>query len=142
MAVTSMPSVGATASVPRIEAKAPDPLFSLILDKGGNRSFWQNGRWWTPSFKESFGKQCVITCLCSERLTSSQSNSSSRRGNSIDDDADLTTRDETLFENPQFEHYEETSNIQLFFDLFFVANLSSFTSAHEINSGHSQSLTS
>jgi hypothetical protein len=53
--------------------------------------------------------------------------------------ADVTTQDETLFENPQFEHYEATSNIQLFFDLFFVANLASFTNVHEINSSQSLS---
>ncbi|KAH8812164.1 bacterial low temperature requirement A protein-domain-containing protein [Xylogone sp. PMI_703] len=50
------------------------------------------------------------------------------------DEAPIETHDETLFENPQFEHYEQTSNIQLFFDLFFVANLTTFTSQHEINS--------
>jgi low temperature requirement protein LtrA len=46
----------------------------------------------------------------------------------------MATYDGTLFDNPEFEHHEETSNIQLFFDLFFVANLTSFTNAHEINS--------
>ncbi|RFU25789.1 hypothetical protein B7463_g10553, partial [Scytalidium lignicola] len=50
------------------------------------------------------------------------------------DEAPIDTHDETLFDNPQFEHYEQTSNIQLFFDLFFVANLTTFTSQHEINS--------
>ncbi|KAJ5218405.1 uncharacterized protein N7498_000504 [Penicillium cinerascens] len=62
------------------------------------------------------------------------SKSSDRRGQAVEGVADVTTQDETLFENPQFEHYEATSNIQLFFDLFFVANLTSFTNAHEINS--------
>ncbi|OGE50093.1 hypothetical protein PENARI_c018G07872 [Penicillium arizonense] len=57
-----------------------------------------------------------------------------RLGQTVEGVADVTTQDETLFENPQFEHYEATSNIQLFFDLFFVANLTSFTNAHEINS--------
>lgn len=57
----------------------------------------------------------------------------------VDEVADLTTQDETLFDNPQFEHYEATSNIQLFFDLFFVANLTSFTNTHEINSLQSPS---
>ncbi|KAL2837802.1 bacterial low temperature requirement A protein-domain-containing protein [Aspergillus pseudodeflectus] len=58
----------------------------------------------------------------------------SHRGDHVNEPAELNTQDESLFENPQFEHYEATSNIQLFFDLFFVANLSSFTSVHEINS--------
>ncbi|BCS23604.1 uncharacterized protein APUU_40048A [Aspergillus puulaauensis] len=58
-------------------------------------------------------------------------------GPPVDGAATLDTHDETLFDNPQFEHYEATSNIQLFFDLFFVANLSSFTVVHEINSKES-----
>lgn len=46
----------------------------------------------------------------------------------------IETHDNTPFDHPQFQHYEATSNIQLFFDLFFVANLTSFTNLHEINS--------
>jgi hypothetical protein len=53
---------------------------------------------------------------------------------SVDEAANVATYDETLFDNPQFEHHEETTNIQLFVDLFFVANLTSFTNSHEINS--------
>lgn len=75
------------------------------------------------------------------KLTSSQSKPSDRQGEAVDGVADVTTQDETLFDNPQFEHYEATSNIQLFFDLFFVANLTSFTNAHEINSSKSLSPT-
>lgn len=37
-------------------------------------------------------------------------------------------------EEPTFIHHAETTNIQLFFDLFFVANLSSFNEVHDINS--------
>jgi hypothetical protein len=51
-----------------------------------------------------------------------------------DENPEIEAHDETLFEIPQFQHYEETSNIQLFFDLFFVANLTSFTNIHEVNS--------
>lgn len=54
-----------------------------------------------------------------------------------DGSPELETHDETLFDNPQFQHYEQTSNIQLFFDLFFVANLTSFTDKHEVNSTQS-----
>ena len=50
------------------------------------------------------------------------------------EEAPIETHDETLFDNPQFEHYESTSNLQLFFDLFFVANLTNFTQRHDINS--------
>lgn len=52
----------------------------------------------------------------------------------VHEDPQVETHDSTLLDNPQFQHYEETSNIQLFFDLFFVANLTSFTNSHEINS--------
>ena len=70
-------------------------------------------------------------------LRSPLTSSSRRRSQTVDDGPHLRTQDTTLFDNPEFEHYEEASNIQLFFDLFFVAKSSSFTSAHEINSGHS-----
>lgn len=59
---------------------------------------------------------------------------------SEDEEPQVEAHDVTLFENPQFQHYEETSNIQLFFDLFFVANLTSFTNAHEVNSTSSMFL--
>lgn len=38
-----------------------------------------------------------------------------------------------LRETPEFKRYEEATNIELFYDLFFVANLTTFTDAHEIN---------
>jgi hypothetical protein len=34
---------------------------------------------------------------------------------------------------PEFQRHSETTNIELFYDLFFVANLTSFSSIHEIN---------
>jgi len=36
-------------------------------------------------------------------------------------------------ETPEFKRYEEATNIELFYDLFFVANLTTFTDAHDIN---------
>ena len=36
-------------------------------------------------------------------------------------------------ELPVFKHHHESSTVELFYDLFFVANLSTFTSNHEIN---------
>ena len=36
-------------------------------------------------------------------------------------------------DDPLFGYHEESSNIQLYYDLFFVANLMSFTSRHEVN---------
>jgi hypothetical protein len=56
-----------------------------------------------------------------------------------DEHPEIAAHDDTLFDNPQFQHYEETSNIQLFYDLFFVANLTSFTNIHEVNSLDSKS---
>jgi low temperature requirement protein LtrA len=43
-------------------------------------------------------------------------------------------------DKPEFQRHKETTNIELFYDLFFVANLTSFGSVHEINS--KQTLTS
>ncbi|KAL2061563.1 hypothetical protein VTL71DRAFT_6940 [Oculimacula yallundae] len=36
-------------------------------------------------------------------------------------------------ETPEFKRYEDATNIELFYDLFFVANLTTFTDVHEIN---------
>lgn len=35
---------------------------------------------------------------------------------------------------PQFVKHEESTNIELFYDLFFVANLTTFSNVHEVNS--------
>lgn len=43
----------------------------------------------------------------------------------------------TDHELPPFKHHRESSTIELFYDLFFVANLSSFTSNHEITNTES-----
>jgi hypothetical protein len=40
---------------------------------------------------------------------------------------------------PIFKPHREASTIELFYDLFFVANLTVFTKNHEINSGHGES---
>ncbi|KAH8591150.1 bacterial low temperature requirement A protein-domain-containing protein [Bisporella sp. PMI_857] len=42
-----------------------------------------------------------------------------------------------MHETPQFERHDEATNIELFYDLFFVANLTTFTSLHEINEADS-----
>ncbi|KAJ5052123.1 uncharacterized protein L3040_001882 [Drepanopeziza brunnea f. sp. 'multigermtubi'] len=41
--------------------------------------------------------------------------------------------DAQMRETPEFKRYEEATNIELFYDLFFVANLTTFTDVHEIN---------
>jgi hypothetical protein len=41
--------------------------------------------------------------------------------------------DAHMRETPEFKRYEEATNIELFYDLFFVANLTTFTDAHDIN---------
>lgn len=38
-----------------------------------------------------------------------------------------------LEELPAFERHEESTAIELFYDLFFVANLTTFSNIHEIN---------
>jgi hypothetical protein len=40
---------------------------------------------------------------------------------------------------PVFKPHRESSTIELFYDLFFVANLTVFTKNHEINSGQGES---
>lgn len=41
--------------------------------------------------------------------------------------------DAQMRETPEFKRYEEATNIELFYDLFFVANLTTFTDSHDIN---------
>jgi len=41
---------------------------------------------------------------------------------------------------PLFKQRSEASTVELFFDLFFVANLTVFSLDHEIDDGHSMSL--
>jgi low temperature requirement protein LtrA len=41
--------------------------------------------------------------------------------------------DAHMHETPEFKRYEDATNIELFYDLFFVANLTTFTNAHDIN---------
>lgn len=40
-------------------------------------------------------------------------------------------------EVPEFREKEEANTIELFYDLFFVANLTSFTTVHAIDDSHS-----
>jgi hypothetical protein len=37
------------------------------------------------------------------------------------------------FQQPHFHRHKETTHIELFYDLFFVANLTVFTYVHEVN---------
>ena len=41
--------------------------------------------------------------------------------------------DDNLDELPEFQRHEEATNMELFYDLFFVANLTTFSTIHEIN---------
>jgi hypothetical protein len=41
-------------------------------------------------------------------------------------------------DEPQLQYEAETSSLQLFYDLFFVANLTTFTGDHEINNGEGE----
>lgn len=41
--------------------------------------------------------------------------------------------DHALHDNPQFRRHTEATNAELFYDLFFVANLTVFTQVHEVN---------
>ncbi|TGO43791.1 hypothetical protein BOTNAR_1247g00010 [Botryotinia narcissicola] len=41
--------------------------------------------------------------------------------------------EEEMFETPEFRRYEETTNMELFYDIFFVANLTTFNDVHDVN---------
>ncbi|KAF2471156.1 uncharacterized protein BDR25DRAFT_223577 [Lindgomyces ingoldianus] len=49
----------------------------------------------------------------------------------------FNTNDESLHDNPAFHRHAEATTAELFYDLFFVANLTTFTSGLEINDHNS-----
>ncbi|KAL8949787.1 MAG: hypothetical protein Q9222_004130 [Ikaeria aurantiellina] len=51
----------------------------------------------------------------------------------VEKDEAMTTSDNRYNGTPAFREKEEASSIELFYDLFFVANLTSFTSIHAID---------
>ncbi|KAK5137359.1 hypothetical protein LTR08_008937 [Meristemomyces frigidus] len=70
--------------------------------------------------------------------------SASRSASNLDDDEavkpsggeetlELQDDDQELYDNPKFQRHTETTNAELFYDLFFVANLTVFTTVHEVN---------
>jgi len=73
------------------------------------------------------------------------SNVSSKNGSQAQDEPWLRTHEVEAIENyepvegvdyravPEFKKRTETTNIELFYDLFFVANLTAFSGNHEIN---------
>jgi Bacterial low temperature requirement A protein (LtrA) len=62
-----------------------------------------------------------------EPFVSAEAESNGQNGVNEVDDA-------LLSELPAFERHEESTAIELFYDLFFVANLTTFSNIHEINS--------
>ncbi|KAF2175986.1 hypothetical protein K469DRAFT_682858 [Zopfia rhizophila CBS 207.26] len=48
-------------------------------------------------------------------------------------DIPLVSNDERLQDSPEFHRRAEATSIELFYDLFFVANLTTFTNVHEVN---------
>ncbi|KAK4547471.1 hypothetical protein LTR36_001127 [Oleoguttula mirabilis] len=46
---------------------------------------------------------------------------------------ELQDNDQDLHDNPKFRRHTETTHAELFYDLFFVANLTVFTTVHEVN---------
>jgi len=49
------------------------------------------------------------------------------------DTVNFGNRDGSLHDNPQFHRHAEATSAELFYDLFFVANLTVFTGVHEVN---------
>lgn len=48
---------------------------------------------------------------------------------------DVTTEESenALLDSPQFHRHNEATNSELFYDLFFVANLTAFLAVHEVS---------
>ncbi|ORY10533.1 bacterial low temperature requirement A protein-domain-containing protein [Clohesyomyces aquaticus] len=58
-------------------------------------------------------------------------------GNTDSTAVPFNTHDESLHDNPGFHRHAEATTAELFYDLFFVANLTTFTSLLEINDHNS-----
>ena len=54
----------------------------------------------------------------------------------------VTNQSRRVSDTPIFKRHHESSTIELFYDLFFVANLTIFTATHEINSPTSEDVLS
>jgi hypothetical protein len=63
-------------------------------------------------------------------LTTSYSTPINRKSTN---DIPLVSNDERLQDSPEFHRHAEATSIELFYDLFFVANLTTFTNVHEVN---------
>lgn len=64
----------------------------------------------------------------------------SHSGAAMKSQTEAVTTDIDLHRVPIFREREEASTIELFYDLFFVANLSSFTATHSIDDATSKSI--
>lgn len=50
----------------------------------------------------------------------------------------MEVNSDSLHDNPHFHRHAEATNAELFYDLFFVANLTVFTAVHEVNDAKSK----
>lgn len=52
-------------------------------------------------------------------------------------DANHSNHSSDNSDTPKFRHFTQSTSIELFYDLFFVANLTAFTYVHEVNDANS-----
>jgi hypothetical protein len=65
----------------------------------------------------------------------SQDRSQDRQDGSLSSTStQFVSNDDEFHNTPQFHRHTQATNLELFYDLFFVANLTDFTSVHEVNS--------
>lgn len=67
-----------------------------------------------------------------EPRQSSMGNIYDDRAGEENDQNELWTKSADKRDTPEFRRYKEATNIELFYDLFFVANLTTFTDVHDI----------
>jgi len=68
--------------------------------------------------------------------TSHSEDEASAKNEATEETVGLQDNDQDLHDNPRFHRHSEATNAELFYDLFFVANLTVFTNVKEVNDHH------
>ena len=124
-----------------------NPVISIIQVEKDEAVFPRKYPKWLPLFRSPVSQDSLDNGTASEgsrpkpkRLTSAIL--SPKHELLVDAESDEEEEEEKYEDGaPRLRRHHKTSTVQLFYDLFFVANLTTFTSAHEINSVDGKSST-
>jgi hypothetical protein len=114
------------------------PVISVIQVQKDEAVFPRQYPKWLPFFRSPVSHESINTGTAFEPVQRKRSANAILSPNHellIDAESDEEEEEEKYEEGaPRLRRHHKTSNVQLFYDLFFVANLTTFTNKHEINS--------